>query len=327
MEKIIKGLSCPSCGGTIEIAEGKHTVECKFCKTSSILEGEQDIPRYCVLDEIPREKVKPIVEQWFTGIDKATDLKSTYILDDIFLTFLPFYRFRSQVVGWVLGEKEERSGSGKNARTYRVPKEIRIDTKFDWNTNACHLGEFGVTRVDLEGDHVIPFDREKLQERGMVFETGIALSIADDKALSVLDGKVTSIANLTSVSYKKYHELCREISIIFYPLWVFRYRYRNRLYQVVVDAEDGSLVYGKAPGNNMFRIGVFTASMVFSNYLLTSVLRSGARDGEPYIFAFLAAIVIVVFGYHKFRYGKEVIYTKYSESGTKNLFSFMPSMK
>ena len=42
--------------------------------------------------------------------------------------------------------------------------------------------------------------------------------------------------------------------MVYYPLWVVRYSFQNRTYQVIVDGEDESRVcYGKAPGNNLYR--------------------------------------------------------------------------
>ncbi len=39
------------------------------------------------------------------------------------------------------------------------------------------------------------------------------------------------------------------LGLVYYPLWVLRYLYRGRSFQVVVDGFNGEVLYGKAPGS------------------------------------------------------------------------------
>ena len=45
-------------------------------------------------------------------------------------------------------------------------------------------------------------------------------------------------------------------SLVYYPLWVLRYSYRGRSFQVVVDGFSGEVLYGKAPGSVFYRAAV-----------------------------------------------------------------------
>src|SRR5690606_41752721 len=52
--------------------------------------------------------------------------------------------------------------------------------------------------------------------------------------------------------------------------WVLRYLYRGRAFQVVVDGYSGKVLYGKAPGNTIYRAAVLVASMAVGALLARS---------------------------------------------------------
>ena len=123
--------------------------------------------------------------------------------------------------------------------------------------------------------------------------------------------------SLTSTYLEKFHMLRQRLSLVYYPLWVARYEYRNRNYQVVVDGVNNKLLYGKAPGNILYRAGALVLGMAVGNLLLV--------HGTAFAFQVLAfssdskndgwAIVLIppvlgtlamIKGYRSFRYGEEV---------------------
>jgi len=309
-EKTIIGLNCPSCGGTLDVREGKKTVECGFCETTLILSGELGLPRYYVRDEITRDQVKRATYKWLGTIDKAPDLQKSYKLEELFLIFVPFFRVRTHAVGWILGKNEVGSGREKHF----VPVEKKIDRVYDWNSPACELSEFGVEWANLEGDTLRPFTVEEVQPRGMVFDPAYTVTETDKNAIFKFEDWAREEAALDLITFKKLHFLNLETSIIYYPLWIFRYRYRNRIYQVVFDAEDGSMLHGTAPGNSLFRIFTLVGTMFLGNLLLTTSIRSGNIIAA--LILFVGALILFPIAYRKFRFGSEVEY-KVTPKGPK----------
>ncbi len=105
----------------------------------------------------------------------------------------------------------------------------------------------------------------------------------------------------------RFLETLRErLTVIYYPLWVVRYRFQQRSYQVLVDAEDGSLAYGKAPGNDFFRAAMLVLTQAAALYLGTTVLQLFASF-EALLFVGIPMLVALVWGWRKFRYGGVVI--------------------
>ena len=304
-DRIIKGVGCPACGGSLEIAEGARLVSCKYCNAALLAKGEHGVQKFYVLMENTKDKMNAKIQKWFGEFDKAQDLRSMAKMTELFPVYVPFWRITSQVVGWVLGEvKRERDKS-----TYWEKVECRVSQKYDTTLPACDVGEFGVKWVDLRGDTILPFDHETVQQQAMTF--GVltteqdALQLAEATFLQWAQNSV----RVDRVSFKKIHLLNIRCTIVYYPLWVVRYEYRNRAYQITADAQSSDLLYGRAPGNNTYRVMAFMGSVMGANFILTTIYRSAGSssgDAKLYLILLLVAIAAIVWGYRKFRYGGEV---------------------
>ena len=120
---------------------------------------------------------------------------------------------------------------------------------------------------------------------------------------------------LKSKFFEKFHILRRRLSLVYYPLWIGRYQYRNRSYQVVVDGVKGSVLYGKAPGNIFYRAAMLVGGMAAGTFLLVNgtaiagFILANADDGDGFFLILLPIVIglgLIAGGYRKFRYGEEV---------------------
>ena len=312
-QKAIVGLNCPSCGGTLDIKEGRQTVECGFCGTGLMLEGESGLLRYYVKDEITRDQVKRATFKWLGTYEKAPDLQKTYKVEELFLIFVPFFRIRTQALGWILGKIEHEGDHGKK---YFTSVERKVDKIYDWNAPACDVGEFGVDWINLEGDTLKPFIVDEVENRGMIFDPTLSFQDFEKKTMYKFEDWAREEAGLDLITFLKIHHLNTQQAVVYYPLWVFRYKYRNRTYQIVYDGEDGSMLYGTAPGNILYRVMMLTGSLFFTMFLFTSSLKAGNIP-----FAFLTFFMVLFAGYmghKKFRYGSQVTYRVSPKEGEVN---------
>jgi hypothetical protein len=303
-EKTIRGINCPACGGSLEISEGTIWLRCSFCGTGLLVHGDAGIRRFYLPMEVPREQVLDKVRVWLRKFDKARDLKRTAAFTEVFPVYVPFWRVTGRVIGWVLGDVKK--ASGKN--THYVPAERKVFKDFEYTCPACDIGDFGVRWIDLSGDQVLPFDLEAVQKCGMTFEVlttgGEVVDLCDQKFAEW--GRDS--AGVSRVTFSKLHTIGRRCSIVFYPLWVIRYEYENRTYQITADAESGNLLFGRAPGNNAYRVVCLLASAMLSSLIFTSVVRSGSlNSSDDFIGLSVLCLAILVFGYMKFRYGGEIV--------------------
>jgi DNA-directed RNA polymerase subunit RPC12/RpoP len=311
----LHGLSCPNCGGMVPIPEGQAIVHCPYCEQRSFVRGERGLRRYQVAQRVDQDKAFSGLQTFLKGHRAiAGDVAKKAKLTEIFVAFLPFWAVWAKALGWVFGE--ERVGSGDNAR-YK-PREIKIVQEMHWNGAACDVGEFGVDSLPLTIQQMEPFNPEDLHARGMVFEPigsqSDALSAADNE----FHEQVRDHADLDRVAQVFTRLVHRRFGLVYYPLWVLRYLYRDRAFQVVIDGYTGKVLYGKAPGSTLYRALVLVGGMIAGAFLSIDVSSAffamafgmeGDGDGVMALLAlgggaFLAGFGIMFAAYRKFRYGE-----------------------
>jgi len=309
-KRVLTGLKCASCGGSVDVQEGLTNVRCRYCSTPQAVVGNRGVVRVMVLNRLERDKASEVVRQWFRrGIRKDPALKKEARYQEAFLAWFPFVRARFDVVGWVLGIRKKKVKRGNTWKTVREPVEREIERAVDLTMPTADMAEFGVHRVNLAGDEVQPLDDELLRSRGMVFrpsrsleETAAALS---DRALA----EIKRANRLDEITFSWLASIRRRVALVYYPLWVVRYGFRGRTYQVLVDAEDGSLAYAKAPGNHLYRAFSLVAACAGACFVGTTILQHAGSFlrsenglmGLGFIGLVLAGLVY--WGYSQFRHG------------------------
>jgi hypothetical protein len=263
-----------------------------------------------VLDRVDRSAAGLAVRRWFAkGIRKAPALRREARLEEAFLAFFPFVRARFDIVGWVLGFKEHRRKRGNRWVTEREPVEVQVERSVDRTMASADMAEFGVQRVNLAGDELAPADDELLRSRGMVFrpqrapaEVGEALTKA---ALQHIEGS----GGVDHVTFSWFAVIRKRIAVVYYPLWVIRYSFRGQTYQALVDAEDGTLAYGKAPGNHLFRALSLVGACAGACFVGTTLLQHLdvlLRSDDSLMALGAVGLVLagfVAWGYRQFRRG------------------------
>ena len=170
----------------------------------------------------------------------------------------------------------------------------------------------------------------------MVFEPIGSQSDAQSAADNEFHQQVRDHADLDRVAQVFTRLSHRRFGLVYYPLWVLRYLYRGRAFQVVVDGYTGKVLYGKAPGSTLYRALVLIGGMIAGAFLSIDVSSAffsmafnidGDSDGLFTLLAigggaFLAGFGIMFAAYRKFRYGEIFEYRGYRKKKrrSKNLF-------
>lgn len=312
-EKVIKGITCPACNGELDLKEGINTFNCKYCGTLLAIQGENGAAKYYVPKTIKKDDAINRTYHWLEkGISKAKGLRSNSKIDEAFLVYIPYWRVRADVVGWVFGQEKKTRTVNNTTQTYYVDVEKKIQQSFDRTFPACDVAELGVKQVNLTGDELQPVDFDTLQQDGMMFNIVSSEKEISEYAKNDFASYARATANVDRVSFEHYDLVRDDLNIVYYPLWVVRYVFQNRTYQVVVDGQDGTICYGKAPGNNLFRAvtGIFgvAAGMYFLTLFGAFSIASSSGKGAfaAYIFSAVLGVFIIKWGYKKFRYGGEI---------------------
>jgi hypothetical protein len=309
-KRLLTGLACGSCGGSVDVQEGVTNVRCKYCGTPQAVVGRRGVARVMVLNKLERDKASRVVYSWFRkGIRKDPALREHARFHEAFLAWFPFVRARLDVVGWVLGIRERRRRRNNRWETIREPVEQQVEEHVDLTMPAADMAEFGVHRVDLAGDEVRPLDDDLLRSRGMVFRPNRSLEeTAADLSERALE-EIRLKHRLDHVSFSWLAGARRHVALVYYPLWVVRYGFKGQTYQVLVDAEDGSLAYAKAPGNHLYRAFSMVAASAGACFFGTTILQNAGvflRSENGLIGLGLIGLVLaglVYWGYSQFRHG------------------------
>lgn len=303
-----QGLTCPECSGVVAVAEGDRLVECPYCHTHSLVQGERGVRRWQVLQTVERERALQTIGNFFRGMKKARDLHKEARIKDTFLVYLPYWRVESFVAGWMFG----RVKSGKDSTR---PVEVQISETMHWNDAAVDVAEYGVHQVAISKEQLQPYDSERLHAEAMVFEPSESHSDALHEASRHFTYRGRKARSLRTKFFEKFHFLRQRLSIVYYPLWVSRYEYHKRNYQVVVDGVNGNILYGKAPGNIFYRAAALVGGLAAGNFilvngtLLAGTLLSSSDEGDGLLLLLVPialGIGLIAAGYRAFRYGEEV---------------------
>lgn len=170
----------------------------------------------------------------------------------------------------------------------------------------------------------------------MVFEPVGSASDARQAAQQEFDGMVQRNAKLDRVAQTFTRFVRQRFGLVYYPLWVLRYLYKGRSFQVVVDGASGKTLYGKAPGNTLYRAAVLVGGMAAGAFAaidgsaLMAYLAITA-DSDDSLGLLGVALAALVFGFglmyaafRKFRYGEQYEYRQFkkaSKGGPPSLFN------
>ncbi|MBN2147390.1 MAG: hypothetical protein JW726_08375 [Anaerolineales bacterium] len=324
------GLSCPRCGGMIPIPEGQRIVQCPYCDLRSMVKGERGIQRYQVARRINRDQALSALRGFLKSHGAiAMDAANKALLAEAMVVYLPFWSHWTRALGWILGQKRVRSG--KNT-TYKA-REVKVAVDLNWNGAACDVGEFGVEAIPLTNQSMDPFDPDALHESGLVFEPTNSESDARQSAASDFDQRLRKLSKLDRISQVFVRFINQRMGLVYYPLWVVRYLYRGRSFQVAVDGFSGQVLYGKAPGNTIYRAGVLVGGMALGAFLAVDVsslalfLISQVDEGDAIGVLLMVAGGAFLFGlglmgaaYRAFRFGEQYEYRAAGKKASAPLF-------
>ena len=312
LSKRVEGMSCPNCGGALEIDTGRRVIDCPYCETPFLVLDEPGLRRLAVEPRIDAGRARDVAGNWLRrGLAKDPRLRREARLGEAFLCFLPFFRVEADAIGFALGtEKRRRTvGSGKNRRTetYEVDVERKVEQSFDRTYPAVQVAEWGIQRVDLRGDPLVSYSARDLDSRGMVFPPTGSEREVFTAALEGFKRSAEPATGLSRVRFRFLETLRERLSVVYYPIWVVRYRFRQRAYQVLVDAEDGTLAHGKAPGNDLYRALALVATEAAVVYLVTTALQVFGFNLPGFFFLGGLGVAVLWWGWRRFRHGAVVI--------------------
>ncbi len=279
------------------------------------------VRRYQAPLRITRDQAAKKLPEFLSGkMQIARDAAHKAQLREVFLVHLPFWAVWGKGVAYAFGQV--KVGSGEHERwEAREKKAVREMT---WNIPACEVGEFGVRQVSLEGCQLEPFNAEALHRSGMVFEPVGSAQNALETARGSFEAQIRAEVKMDRTKQLFTRLVRARLGLVYYPLWVLRYLYRGRSFQVVVDGFSGQILYGKAPGSVGYRAAALVGGMAGGAllaidgpaFILSTSSSSSSSNDNPLIFMLIlfgVGLVIMYAAYHTFRYAEHYEYHRFGK--------------
>ena len=297
--KLTFGLTCPSCGGRMEIEEGEKIAVCPFCHTVSIIEGEDGVKTLSYKMKVDEKNAVKKAFEWFSHGFKARDLKKLAKIKEVYPVYLPYWKYSARGMGIVLGYNVETYVDA-NGNTHRKKKrkEEMINRDYDWTSLACDAGDIGILRLrNLKGE-IVP-----LQDDLPIYEATQSKDDAKMRGERDIKNWVLSEANVENITFSKLFVIPKNFSLIYYPFWIIRYDYKGKMYFLTVDGVTGEVVSGRAPGDVLWQSMAIGGGATIGG-ALAGLIALGGRIG---VLSFIIGIIIFLSSYMFFRHGSEIV--------------------
>ncbi len=340
--------NCPSCHRELRLYEGLGLVNCDYCHTSYLLTGKENPESYYISNRTNRSQILETAKQIFKLDGVASDLSSNYEIEEVFLAYIPFWRYRGRALGLdIIGLAKDEKQTIDYMRNWVQDGEII--------TPASHIPDFGVDEIELSKEIIADgiriqqpskllnklklADYKSIRSQGMVFEPIIRKDIAIEngreylKQLAQIHNRNDKDKNTNvNIYFQKIAIIDEFIEQIYYPLWIIKYTYNDKLYTISIDGVKNKLLHTRVPGNIQgllfFSLGTLGSVFAFIIYIINQDVET-LREfiSQPFniiagILIFAAFILWLQWGWNKFQYRGEVIYDARTETITLSDMSF-----
>jgi len=315
--KILLTLSCPNCGGQIQTSEGEDMVVCKYCDSVLTLTSDEGIGRVMYKMNIFRDEAVATYQEWLGKGPKAKDLRDTAKISEVYPVYLPFWRLRGRGKACVCGIEERQVSDGKTTHTERIPRESLVNREFVYTKIACESGDLGIETLSLPANAEATLYSD---EDIATFQVTKSRSDAYNAGIESIKQEAISIGGkkMKEINFSRAFFFPTSFSLIYYPIWVIRYKYQDRDYMAAVDAIASRILSGRAPGNIGSQSTAAAVGGTISGALIASpavtvplIFNNMTGDigflvGAVVVIPVIAAVFLLRWCFKRFRYGGEV---------------------
>ena len=278
-------IHCESCGATSTYSEKVQATRCPFCdspKVRPLTDGAPVIAPESVLPFVvsKADAGKHVVDWLGSGWFRPNDLKSLTEKLKFTGAYLPFWTFDAQTAsnwhadaGYYYYETESYTDAQGNRATREIqrtrwePARGHVDLSFD---DVLVLASKGVSGAHIA--KVEPFDTQALKPYSADYLAGylaeryaVDLSAAWDQGRSLIDRAIAQacVREIPGDTHRSlsvqstYDGLTYKHTLL--PVWLGAYRYRDKVYQCVVNGQTG-----KVAGDVPLSIVKITFAVIFA---------------------------------------------------------------
>ena len=257
-------VDCEKCGATIRFSGELTSSECVYCgaplQRDEIHQAEHRVPADGVLPfQVDRKAARKELSEWVTSRWFAPgEFKKRGVDGKFSGIYMPYWTYDTLTANSYRGERGEHywvtRGTGKNRRRERRTRWYSASGAFKrFFDDVLVFGARGVSRKHAESldpwplHRCLPFTQEVMA--GFLSET---YQVPLDEGFALAKQKIDSalradVRRRIGGDEQRIHAINSRYDaitykLLFLPIWVLAYRYKEKPYQVVINAATGKLV-------------------------------------------------------------------------------------
>lgn len=254
---------CPNCGGEVLVEEHSSAVQCPYCDNFLILnervEGKYE-PEVIIPFQYSKEMVKKLLRDKFAKcIFAPVDFLSEVRLNSMEGDYIPFWlydyhtncEYRGEgrrIHSWTSGDTEYTETSIYDVhRNMDIEfQKIPVDASVRMPDDVMNLMEpYKYEQLEkFKPEYMSGFLGEKYNMEANVIESRARIKMEED-AKALLQQSIAGYGSLTE-RHKEIRVMESHSSYGLLPVWVYQYRYKEKLYPFYINGQTAKIV-GKTP--------------------------------------------------------------------------------
>ena len=241
---IVQQINCSHCGAPIAFEPGEIIATCKYCGYTVVIETGKafTFEHSMLLNKYDPTQIEEPIRNWMQeGFLKPSDLARKSKITEKTLTYIPF---------WMVTTRVDTAYKGIFERiTPPVVKEGHIEKEYDWLVIARKATEFPTREYEVPLEGKIPYDFRKIEAFAKTLNSEIDQDEAVEQARQEIEEQHRYLAQQ---DIDKIIEIKSEIKIdqtvyLHAPIWLIKYEYKGKAYQLIMDGATGTAIKGDIP--------------------------------------------------------------------------------
>nr|MDO8079806.1 hypothetical protein [Candidatus Freyarchaeota archaeon] len=242
-------ISCQHCDAPLKYSSGEIVVTCPYCGYTVVIDvGKPFTLEHSLLpSNFDEKKAINIVKSWMNSSFIApTGMALRAKFTDVHLYLLPFWIIPLTATSKYRG-LFERMGP-------RIEKKETINKRYNWVIFTQRKTEFPTREFDIPLEGRMPYDFRKIPEGAKVLNS----EIGENEAIEIAKQQIKNDHQfLAKQEVDKIIEIETEFKIddayyLHAPVWIMRYKYKGKNYQVFLDGCRGEVIKGDIPTDSGF---------------------------------------------------------------------------
>jgi hypothetical protein len=313
-KSVLRPLTCAGCAGPLLAEETTDLFTCAHCGTVYKDTGARGYLRRHFPVGLGRLEAVGTAAGWLRqAADTPGDIE-TAVFTEAYLLYVPIWEVGAHVVGWEFGVKW-RTRREVVQRGEEQTMELRlVDEASEQGflgerrmyEEAADLSALGMRRPHVTGrERALPFTPAALPQGAAVLEPDRGYGEVLERARRSFRRPPTGAA----ARDRHIFVLKESVTLLYYPLWSLRYRYRGRQYDITVDGRNGAVHSARAPADNTRRLALMVGAYALLALTLAAVAAFSSSlpaSRQTVLYAGLLTLALGGLVYQRFSLLREV---------------------